>query len=124
MAMSAFQKISLLYLIRSIARVLALGTVILIVIIATGKGMPDFRSFPPREMILFVSLVVMLAGLLVGWWREIVGAVMIFTGLTAFLVVERIASGTIRMGGPFALFPIVGLLYLAYWLQTRQPPVR
>ena len=124
MAMSAFQKISLLYLIRSIARVLALGTVILMVIIATGQGMPDVRSFPPREMILFISLVVMLAGLLVGWWREIVGAVMIFAGLTTFLAVERIASGTIRMGGPFALFPIVGLLYLAYWWQTRQPPVR
>jgi hypothetical protein len=124
MAMTPFQKISLLYLLRSIARVLALGTVILIVLIAAGQGLPDLRSFPPLEVVLFISLVVMLIGLLIGWWREEIGAIMIFSGFAAFLVVERIESGTIRKGGIFMLFPIVGLLYLMYWWQTRTPHAR
>jgi len=123
MALTDFQKISLLYLLRSVARVLGLGTAIFIVAIAAAQGKPDFESFPPREIALFVALVVMLVGLLIGWWRELVGAILIFAGLATFLVLERIGSGTIRAGGPFALFPIVGLLYLIYWWQTRQPRI-
>ena len=117
--LSLFSKISLLYLLRSIARMVSLGLLILVVMVIVGEGLPNFREFTRGEIADSIAFVAMIAGLLVGWWRELVGAVLILGGFTAFMAAEYVSSGDVGISWIFMLFPVAGALYLAYWWLTR-----
>jgi hypothetical protein len=120
MPLSDFAKISLLYLIRSIARTISAMLLILVVMMIIGEGLPNFRIFSRGEIVSSVMFIAMIAGLILGWWRELVGAILILGGFLSFMASEYIASGDTGMGLIFVLFPLAGALYLIYWWLTRQ----
>ena len=120
MPLSDFAKISLLYLIRSIARTISALLLILIVMMIIGEGLPNFRIFSRGEIVSSVMFIAMIAGLSLGWWRELVGAILILGGFLSFMASEYLASGDAGMGLTFMLFPLAGALYLIYWWLTRQ----
>jgi hypothetical protein len=78
--------------------------------------LPDVRTFSRGEIVSAIVFVVMIAGLIVGWWRELAGALLILGGFFAFMVSEYVSSGDMGMGGIFMLFPLAGALFLVYWL--------
>jgi hypothetical protein len=120
MPLSYSSKISLLYLIRSIARTVATFLFILIVMMIIEKGLPNFRIFSRGEMVSSVLFIAMVAGLLLGWWRELVGAILILGGFLSFMASEYMVSGDAGIGLIFMLFPLAGALYLIYWWLTRK----
>jgi len=120
MPLSVFTKVSLLYLVRSIARMVSFALLILVVMVIIGEGLPDVRTFSRWEIVSGMMFVIMLAGLIVGWWRELFGAILILGGFLAFLASEYAASGDMGMGGIFMLFPFAGALFFLYWLLTRK----
>ncbi|MFA4947691.1 MAG: hypothetical protein WC674_04165 [Candidatus Krumholzibacteriia bacterium] len=120
MPLSPFTKISLLYLVRSIARMVSFGLLILVFMVVIGKGLPDVRTFSRGEIVSAILFVIMSAGLVVGWWRELAGAILIIGGFLAFMASEYAASGDMGMGRIFMLFPFSGSLFLLYWLLARR----
>lgn len=120
MPLSVFTKISLLYLVRSIARMVSFALLILVVMVIVGQGLPDVRAFSRGEIVSAIMFVIMLAGLIVGWWRELAGAALIIGGFLAFLASEYAVSGDMGMGGIFMLFPFAGALFFLYWLLARR----
>jgi hypothetical protein len=120
MHLSDASKISLLLLLRSIARTAATMLLILMVMIMVRQGMPDVRLFSRNEIVSSIIFLAMLAGLLVGWWRELFGAILILGGFIAFMASEYFGSGDAGIGLTFMLFPFVGALFLIYWWLTRQ----
>jgi hypothetical protein len=116
MRLSVFTKISLLYLLRSVARMVSFALLILVVMVILGEGLPDIRAFTRGEIISAIMFVIMIAGLLVGWWREFAGAILIFGGFFAFMASEYAASGDVGMSPIFMLFPLAGALFFVYWL--------
>jgi len=118
--LSVFTKISLIYLVRSIARVFSFSLFLFVMIVVAGQGLPDVRAFTRGEIVSAVMFVGMSVGLLVGWWRELAGAILILGGFLGFLASEYAASGDIGMSGIFMLFPLSGALYFLYWLLVRK----
>jgi hypothetical protein len=120
MPLSPFTKISLLYLVRSIARMVSFGLLILVFMVIIGEGLPDVRTFSRGEIVSAITFIIMIAGLIVGWWRELAGAILILGGFLAFMASEYAASGDMGMGRIFMLFPFAGALFLLYWLLARR----
>ena len=120
MRLSVFTKISLIYLVRSIARMVSFALLVLVIMVIVGEGLPDLRTFSRWEIVSAITFVIMLAGLIVGWWRELAGAVLIIGGFLAFLASEYAVSGDMGMSGIFMLFPFAGALFFFYWLLARR----
>ncbi len=119
MRLTPFEKISLIYLVRSIARVLSVALLIFVVMMATVEGFPRPSELSSRESLLTVAFVAMVAGLIVGWWRELAGGLLILGGFLAFMIVEYVGTRDIGMNWIFALFPVAGVLYLVFWRLGR-----
>ncbi len=115
MSLTPFQKISLIYLVRSFARVLSVALLLFVGLMAVGEGFPNPLELSGRESLLTVAFVAMVAGLVVGWWRELAGGSLVLGGFAAFMLVEFIATGDAGMSWIFALFPLAGALYLLFW---------
>lgn len=119
MAMSPVTKISLIYLVRSIARTISVFLLLFVVMMVVGDGFPALADLTKRESFLTAAFVVMVSGLVIGWWRELVGAICILGGFAAFLVVEYVTLRDFGMNWLFALYPVAGILYLLYWRLSR-----
>ncbi len=120
MPLSVFTKISLLYLVRSIARMVSFALLILLGMVVVGQGLPDINAFTHGEKVSGVMFIVMIAGLVVGWFRELAGALLIVGGFLGFMASEYATTGDIGMSGIFMLFPLAGSLFFVYWLLTRR----
>jgi hypothetical protein len=120
MRLSFFTKVNLLYLLRSIARMTSAASLIFLAMVVTNAGKPDFRTFSRGEIFSTIMFVVMVAGLILGWWRELVGGILILGGFFAFMMSEYVVSRDAGMSWVFMLFPLAGVLFLAYWWLTRK----
>jgi|WetSurMetagenome_2_1015567.scaffolds.fasta_scaffold31341_2 hypothetical protein len=120
MALSVFTKISLIYLVRSIARMVSAASLIFLTMIVIGAGKPDLRALPRGEMVSAGALAVIVVGLVLGWWRELVGAILVLGGFFGFLASLYVTSGEMGMSPIFMLFPLSGALFLLYWLLERK----
>ena len=58
-------------LVRSIARMVSFALFLLAALVIAGEGLPDVRAFSRGEIVSAITFVVMIAGLGVGWWREL-----------------------------------------------------
>jgi hypothetical protein len=96
------------------------GLLILVFMVIIGEGLPDVRTFSRGEIVSAITFIIMIAGLIVGWWRELAGAMLILGGFLAFMASEYAASGDMGMGRIFMLFPFAGALFLLYWLLARR----
>lgn len=98
-----------------IARVL--GTIIGLV--ALGELIESLGSLKELEAsgyILRLGFLLVFAGCLVGWFKELAAAILILAG-TVLLVASALNPGVIRL----AIFPaVVGLLYLFHYLGTKE----
>ncbi len=119
MHLTPFEKISLIYLVRSFARVLSVALIILVIMMVIGEGFPDISALDTREALLAAAFVVMITGLALGWFKELAGGLLVVCGFAAFMIVEYAATGDAGMSWIFALFPVAGVLYLLFWCLAR-----
>ena len=80
-----------------------------ILAIAIGEGPPNPFTQPLPVAIELFGMLVMLAGCIVGWKWQGVGALLIIVGISAFHVIEK----RILLMGAFPLFDIAGILF--FW---------
>ena len=105
--------------VRAAAGATGLAMFTLVVAFAVGQGLPDPSAMPLPVALEFLFLLVMTAGVLVGWRWEVTGALSTLGALACFNVVEVVVNQ--RFAGPaFLLFAIPATLYLAgAWIRRR-----
>ncbi|MEE9430890.1 MAG: hypothetical protein V3V16_07625 [Melioribacteraceae bacterium] len=103
---------NLLSVIRYIARLFSILLIVLIVTLSIGEGLPNPVTLSTAEILLFVSLLIMLVGLVLSWQREHVGGLLIILGFILFFIVNSVSSGSLRLGFFFLLFPLTGILFV------------
>jgi hypothetical protein len=100
-----------------VGSVISIGILLLFII---GEGFHPAKV-APREwvgLLFFPGGVV--AGMIVGWWREGLGGAIAVASLLAFyLVYGFLLSGKFPSGAAFLVFAAPGFLFLTHWLLTR-----
>ena len=76
---------------------------------------PDLSEAP--GLVFFPGGV--LLGMLVGWWKELIGGLVTAGSLAAFYVWHFMDGGSWPTGPYFLLFALPGLLFLASWFVDR-----
>jgi hypothetical protein len=96
------------------ARILGGALLLLFLAFALGEG---FGEKPPSstELTMFGCLGVMSLGVLVAYWREIIGCILLLFGYAGFAIWDR----SLNLGNPFVLFPVVAILYALAWGSGR-----
>lgn len=105
--------------VRWIARLIGTVLFLLVVWFAAGEGMPAYGTLSLTEGLLFLAFAVMALGLLVAWYWERAGGLMVIGGFLAFWLINGIASGNYNPGWLLAVFPLTGLLFLLSWQRER-----
>lgn len=99
------------------ARLTSIGVVALLLQFASGE---DFSKVSAREWVglSFFPLGVII-GLAMAWWREVIGAAVTASSVSAFYVVYGALLGG-RVGGPwFVVFASPAALFFASWVCGR-----
>ncbi len=101
-----------LVMLRWAARITGLLLVCLVITFAVGEGTPGTFRQPPRVIVEFIALGLMLAGLLIGWRWEATGGVTTIAGFALFAATGLIVNRHLP-GFAICLFLVPGLLFLA-----------
>lgn len=88
---------------------LLLGVILLFMVFEGGLPNPLCQPLPVR--VEMFGMLVMIVGLIVGWWKQGFGGLLIFCGIMAFHIVEK----KILLGGLFPFYDIAAILYLISW---------
>jgi len=75
----------------------------------------------PTEIPHIVGMIAMLAGIMIAWFREGFGAFLNIGGFLLFLAGELITNKSFNAWFIIA-YPVIGLLFLLCWWQSRRPP--
>jgi hypothetical protein len=92
------------------ARVLGVVFLVSVIILAIGEGMPNPFTQPVGVQMGFLTLAVLLAGMLAGWIWELAGGILSLAGWLGFVVV---AVSLRHMTGFVVVMALPGLFYLA-----------
>jgi len=80
---------------------------------ATGK-------ITTREIPLIIGAISMVVGIIVAWFQEGIGGLLILGGFIFFYAVHLIFFQSLPGGPFFIIFLIIGLLFLFCWWQSRR----
>ena len=109
--------------IRWFARIL--GSIILLLVLLMVIGEVLLMEPPPGstgklgegDIPFMTGMIVMLVGIVVAWFREGLGGLLMIGGFIPFLV-DELKSGFNAWF--LVIFPIIGLLHLFCWWQSRR----
>ena len=110
-------------IIRWIARILGALLVLFVLLSAVG-GIIDpppqaTGNLTKQDIPLMIGMISMVVGIIVAWFREPIGGLLIIGGFILFMVVELITSQNFEAWF-LVIFPIVGLLHLFSWWLSRK----
>jgi hypothetical protein len=78
-----------------------------------GEGFPNFVQLSATELIGFLAMFLIAAGMLMGWKWERLGGLLNLVGVATFLALELIINHRIHFHQwPFFILAIPGILYL------------
>ena len=111
--------------VRWFARILGSLILLFVLLMAIGEGF--FMEPPPgssgmltkRDIPLMTGMLVMLVGIVVAWFREGIGGLLMIGGFIPFLV-DELKSEKGFNAWFLVIFPIIGLLHLFCWWQSRR----
>lgn len=118
----------LIKIIRWTARLGSIASIGLLLAFLLGEG--EW----PLQLSLSEGLGIMLfpggviAGMVIGWWREGMGGLIAIASLVAFYLEQVIIGHGAPQGPWFLIFALPGLLFMLYWVLSRngsnrqQPP--
>ncbi len=100
------------------------GSLLFILIIVFFIGNIQMDGFPTglsaTEIVMFIAFFIILFGLVIGWFKELIASILIIGGFLVFSITNLVSSGRFYSGLTMLLFLIVGLLYLLVWYLTRK----
>ena len=96
---------------RATARFLGSVLFLMIIMFALGEGIPNPFALSFAEAITFFSFVIMLGGMIVAWWYEGIGGLIVLVGYLIFVIAN---PGSVMID-VVSIFPLTGLLFLIYW---------
>jgi hypothetical protein len=102
---------------RWIARIWSLLVIVVLLLMIVGIAF-DFSRITPAEWLgLLFFPIGLLVGMVLAWWKEGLGAVIILVGLLGFFVFGDLNPDAYL---PSLLFAGPGFLFLACWLLSRR----
>jgi hypothetical protein len=90
------------------------AVLLLFLVFAVGEGFGR-EPLSATETIMFVCLGTMSLGIIVAYWRELVGCLLVIGGYAGFTICDR----DFNLDNPFVLFPVVVILYAFGWILSR-----
>ena len=105
--------------VRWIARTWSIVTIVLVFAFIIGEG------FNPKQLVLtewfgFIFFPVGIClGLIVAWWKEGLGAIIVVSSLLAFYIVNFATAGTFPKGWAWEAFTFPGFLFAFCWYRSR-----
>ena len=101
------------------ARSLSILVLGVLLVFAIGEGL-NLSRFTGRELLLFAFFPLgICVGMVVAWWREILGGAITLASLAAFYLADRLISSSFPRGIAFMLLAAPGVLFLLCGLWTR-----
>lgn len=85
-----------------------------------GPGEKGTPTLPEALLMAFFPFGLM-AGMVLGWWKELSGGLVSVGSLAAFYAVVMVQRGHFPTGPYFALFALPGVLFLAAALVRSSP---
>jgi len=114
---------SLINGIRWFARILGALLVLLVLYFVIGEliieGNLGTGKITPIDIPIIIGWISMVVGIMLAWFREAMGSVIIISGFVLKLVIELIVNQKF-LPLFFVIFPIIGLLFLFCWWQSRK----
>jgi len=84
-----------------------------------GNGIPNFFELSLKENLLFLCFFIIIAGIIWSFWKKLIGGILVLVGSFAFWLINFIFTGSAWLGFYFWFFPILGIIYIYYWLKTK-----
>lgn len=108
-------------ILRWLARIGSIVCVGLLLLVFVSEGF-DPSLITPTEWVMLLCFPVGVAlGMIVGWWKELIGGAIAAVSLLLFYLVDIIASGGPPDGWWFFIFALPGLLFLLCgWLDRKR----
>jgi len=116
---------TLLLGLRWLARIGSVVSLGLILLLFVGEGFNPAKVASREWMGFLFFPIGVVAGMIVGWWREGWGGAITILSLLAFYgVYGFLLNGSLWQGGAFIALAAPGILFLEYWLglQRMQKP--
>jgi len=114
---------SLSAILRWIARIWGILSIAFILIMFIGEGLGEWgsASFKAYEIIAALFFPVgILVGIVIGYWKELLGGIVTICSLIAFYIIVSIGSGHLVSGPWFILVAAPGLWFIATALVSRK----
>jgi hypothetical protein len=86
--------------------------IIMFFLLTVGMDYKTLFNLPESDTILMIIFIIMLIGVIIGWFRELIGGVWIISGFIVFLVAHLVVSGEMLSGPWFWIFPALGIIYI------------
>ena len=102
--------------------IIVLSIISIAVILAIfNSDVQAFGQFAPKQWVGFIFFPVgVITGMLLGWWREVLGGVVTVVSLLGFyLIYGWLLNGQIWLGAWFIVFALPGILFLISGLAFR-----
>lgn len=94
-------------IIKWVSRIFGLSLIGVFIFFASAEGLPSVSELTSKEIMVSIAILIMMAGVLLGFWKDLIGSIVILTGYVFFSILE----GKIFAGPVFPQFLIVALLY-------------
>lgn len=107
-------------IVRWSARILSIASIVMLLLFLFGEGDPsEIGQITLREWVLFAFFPFgVMAGMIIGWWREGLGGAITTGSLVLFYVMNLALHGDMPGGPYFVIFALPGLLFLVCWATT------
>ena len=89
-----------------LVKIAGAGVLVLVLAFAVGEGMPNPLKLTGKELLLFGCFIISSAGLVLAFWRQGFGGVLILGGLIGFNTIQ----GKFTSGWVFLVIGLVGIL--------------
>ena len=111
----------LIRIVRWIARLGSLASIGLLSAFLIGEGGVTLQLSMGEWLGLLLFPGGVIIGMILGWWREGWGSVLVFVSLAAFYVQQFMLDGNIPRGPWFFIFALPGLFFaVSWWLSHRE----
>jgi len=105
-------------IVRWTARAWSIVTILFVMGFLIGEGFsPEHFQLVEWLGFLFFPFGICL-GLIVAWWKEGLGAIIIISSLFAFYLIHFVTTGTFPKGWAWAVFAAPGFLFALCWYRS------
>ncbi len=109
--------------IRWTARAWAVASIGLILAFLVGEGL-DLSQMKASEWFGFLFFPVgICAGMILAWWREVLGGIVTVGSLLIFYMIHFMTAGTLPRGWAWLVFAAPGFLFLFCWQRSRSAQI-